>query len=121
MDVLAEAGTFKTALDIADLGRVNETRNCEVASVWAEHLEEAANVRRASHRHDGDAIVVEIHASAHGQCFECVSIARTLHEYNRTLLDPGSQRGYARAYQSRPPPRPPLVGFAVLRHVRSLA
>jgi hypothetical protein len=66
MQALAETGTLKTALDIADLGRVKETRNCEVPSVGTEHLEEAANVRRTSHRHDGDAIIVEIHASAHG-------------------------------------------------------
>jgi len=97
--VLPETGTMKATLDVTDLGRVEETRKSEVPPVWAPHVEEVADVRRTSHRHDGDAISVEIYASALGQCFERVSVTDTLHEHHRTLLDPASRRGCSRARQ----------------------
>ena len=97
--VLPETGTMKATLDVTDLGRVEETRKSEVPPVWAPHVEEVADARRTSHRHDGDAISVEIYASALGQCFERVSVTDTLHEHHRTLLDPASRRGCSRARQ----------------------
>ena len=65
------------------LSGVTQSRQPEVQTAGAEPIQEAADVRRTAHRHDGDALGIEIPGAALRQCFERELVADPLDEYDR--------------------------------------
>ena len=53
----------------------------------AESIQEAPDVCRTSHGHNGDALPIEIQAAARGQRFERQLIADPFNQYNRDCQD----------------------------------
>ena len=69
-EVGAEAGPLEAALEVVLLSGVAETGKPDVEPARAEPVEEAADRLRTSHRHNRDALGVEISTAAPSQRFE---------------------------------------------------
>src|SRR5437899_7879935 len=63
-EVGAEAGSLETALEVALLCGITEARQSEVEPPRSEDMQEASDVLRTPHCHDGDALSVEIPTTA---------------------------------------------------------
>jgi hypothetical protein len=83
----AKAGSLETASKVALLCGVAQARQPEVESPRAEHTEELSDGLRTADRHDGNALSVEVPASALGECFERELVADPLDEDDRTRVD----------------------------------
>jgi hypothetical protein len=82
-EVGAEAGPLQTAPELALLCGVTEARQPDVQSLRAEQIQEASDRLRAPHRHDGNALSVEIPTTALSQRFECVLVADPFNKHDR--------------------------------------
>jgi len=80
-EVDAEAGSLETTPEVALLSRVAETRQPDVEPTGAEQLEESSYGLRTPDRHDGDALSVEVPATAFSERFEGVLVTDPLDEH----------------------------------------
>jgi len=76
----AEAGALETALEVALFSGVAQTGQSEAQPLRAVSSQEAPNVRRATHGHDGNPLSVEIVTAAGGESFERKLVAHPLNE-----------------------------------------
>jgi hypothetical protein len=83
----AEAGPLETAPELDLLCGVTETRKPEVQPLGPEPIQDPANGLRSPDRHDGDALGVEIPASASSERFQRGLVAEPFNEHDRTRVD----------------------------------
>src|SRR5439155_21930854 len=112
----SKAGPLEAALEVSLLSRVTEAGQPEVETLRTEQMEEAVDVLRAPHRHDGDALLVEIATTAPGQCLEGELIADPLNQDDRTRGE-GAGRGsrVSRPDPVRPHAQLPRIGGRAAR------
>jgi hypothetical protein len=91
-EVGAEAGLLETALEVTLLSGVTETSQPDVKPLRAEQIQEASYGLRATDRHNGNALGVQIATPALGERFECRLVAGPFDEDDRTQVDAGGQR-----------------------------
>jgi hypothetical protein len=89
----AEAGPLETTPKVALLGGVAQPRQPEVEPPRAEQIQEAADVRRTSHRHDGDAFSVERPTAAHSQSLKRHLVAHPFDENDRMRVHTVARSG----------------------------
>src|SRR5439155_13891875 len=82
-EVGADAGALESALEVALLGGVTEAREPDVLPPRAEQIQEASDRLRTPDRHDGDALGVEIPATALGQRVERDLVADSFDKHDR--------------------------------------
>ena len=82
-EVRAEAGPLETAPEVALLCGVVETRQPDVEPLRAESLQELSDRLRTADRHDGNALSVEIPATALGERFDRALVADPFDEHDR--------------------------------------
>ena len=85
-EVGAEPGTLEPAAEVAFLSRVAETGELHVEPLRAESMQEPPDRLRASDRHDGDALGVEVPAAPHGERFDRALVAEPLDEHDGVRL-----------------------------------
>ncbi len=85
-EVGAEPGTLEPAAEIAFLFCVAEAGQLHVESLRAESMQEPPDRVRASDRHDGDTLGVEVAAAALGERFDRALVAETFDEHDGTGL-----------------------------------
>ena len=85
-EVGAEPGALETAAEVAFLFCVAETGQLHVESLRAESMQEPPDRLRASDRHDGDALGVEVAAAALGERFDRALVAEAFDEHDGTRL-----------------------------------
>jgi MFS transporter, DHA2 family, multidrug resistance protein len=78
----AEPGSLETATELRFLADVTEAREREAESSRAEPLEEAPDRLRASDRHHGDALGLEVPAAARGERLDRDLVADPLDEHD---------------------------------------
>ena len=83
----AEAGPLETSPEFALLRGVVETCQPNVEPLRAEAAQEPSYGLRAPDRHDGDALGVEIPATAPGERFERALVADPFDEHDRACVD----------------------------------
>jgi hypothetical protein len=88
----AEACSLETASEVALLCGVAQARQPEVEPLRPEHTEGFTYGLRTADRHDGNALSVEVPASALGECFECDLVADPFDEDDRTRVDAASHQ-----------------------------
>jgi hypothetical protein len=91
-EVGAEAGPLETALELALLCGVTETRQPDVEPLRAEQIQEPCYGLRTPNWHDGNALGVKIPTPALGERFERARVADPFNEHDRTRVDAGGQR-----------------------------
>src|SRR5215471_62744 len=79
----AEAGLLQAAAEVALLSGVAEARQPEIGRGRAQATQVVPDVRGASHRHDGDALGIEVPSAAPGQRLERALVADALDEQDR--------------------------------------
>ena len=84
-----KSGAPEATPEVALLGGIAESCQPDVVTGWAEHLQEAPDVRRPTDRHDRDAFGAEIAAAPAGQRFERELVADPFDEHDRTAVDAG--------------------------------
>jgi hypothetical protein len=84
-EVGAEAGPLEAAPEVALLCGVIEACQSDVQPLRAEPIEEASDVLRASHRHDGSALGVKFPTTTLGQRFERALVADPFNKHDRTF------------------------------------
>jgi hypothetical protein len=90
----AEAGPLETALELAFLCGIAETRQPDVQPLRTEQIQEASDGLRTPHRHDGDALSLEIATTALRERFDRDLVATPLDEHDRTQVDACGGRAY---------------------------
>jgi hypothetical protein len=85
--VEAEAGSLETASEVTLLRGVAQARQPEVEPLRPEHTQELSYRLSTADRHDGNALSVEVPASALGECFERALVADAFDEHDRTWVD----------------------------------
>jgi predicted phosphodiesterase len=80
-EVGAEAGALESAPKVVLLRGVAEARQPHVQPLRAEQLQEPADRLRAAHRHDGDALGLEVTTAPLGERFEGPLVADPLDEH----------------------------------------
>jgi hypothetical protein len=88
----AEACTLETALEVALLGGVAQAGQPEVEPVRPEDIQELSYGLSTADRHDGNALSVEVPASALGECFDRELVADPFDEDDRTRVDAASHQ-----------------------------
>jgi PAS domain S-box-containing protein len=83
-EVGAQAGPVESAPEVALLCGVAEPRKPDVDPRGAEEIQEGPDVLRTSHRHDGDALSIEIPTTALSQRFERKLVADAFNEHDRS-------------------------------------
>jgi hypothetical protein len=83
-EVGAEAGPLESALEVDLLCGVTETSECDVKPLRSEQIQEASDVRRTPDRHNGNALIVELPATALSQGFERELVADPFDKHDRT-------------------------------------
>ena len=83
----AETGSLETAAEVTLLTRIAEASQPDVEPIWAELGQEPPDGLRASDRHDGNALGVEVAATTIGERFQCVLVANPFDEHD--CLRPG--------------------------------
>ncbi len=83
-EVGAEAGSLETAPEVVLLCVVTQARQSYVEPPRAEPIEEASDVLRTAHRHDGDALSIEVPTTAHSEGLERELVADPFNEDDRT-------------------------------------
>ena len=91
-EVRAEAGPLETALELALLRGVTETRQPDVEPLGAELTEEPRYGLRTPDRHDRDALGVEIPTAALSQRLDGALVADPFDEHDRTRVDACGRR-----------------------------
>src|SRR5216683_2338848 len=86
-EIGAETGPFQTTLEVALLCGVTEAGESNVQAPRAESIEEAPDVFRTSHRHNGDALPIKIQVAARSERFKRKLIADPFNQYNRDCQD----------------------------------
>jgi hypothetical protein len=86
-EVRAEAGPLETAPEVALLCGVVETRKSDVESLRAEPFQELSYGLRTPDRYHGNAVSVEIPASALSERFERALVADPFDEHDCTRVD----------------------------------
>jgi hypothetical protein len=82
-EVAAEAGPLETSLEVALLRGVTQARQPDVGTLRAEQVQEASDVLRSPHRHDGNALIVEGPTAAPSESSERELVAHSLDEHDR--------------------------------------
>jgi hypothetical protein len=82
-----EPGPLETAPEVILLSRVTETRQPEVMPLRTQQRQEASYRLCTADWDDGDALGVEIAATALRESFECHAVANPLDEHDRTRVD----------------------------------
>ena len=85
-EVGAEPGTLERAAEVAFLSRVAETCQLHIEPVGAKSMQEPPDRLRTPDRHDGDALGVEVPASASGERLERALVAEPFDEHDGTRL-----------------------------------
>ena len=80
----AEAGSLETALEVALLCRVAETRQLEVEPLRPELGDEASDCLRTPDRHDGNALGFQIATSALSERLDRELVAGPFNEHHRS-------------------------------------
>ena len=91
-EVGAEAGPLETALEVALLCGVAQTRQLEVEPLRPKLGDEASDCLRASDRHDGNALCLQIAAPALSERLDRELVARPLNEHHRSQVDAWGRR-----------------------------
>ena len=91
-EVGAEAGPLETALELALLCGVTETRQPDVKPLRAEEIQEPRYGLRTSNLHNGNALSVKIPTAALSERLERALVADPFNENDRTRLDACGQR-----------------------------
>src|SRR5712691_243671 len=83
-EVGAEAGPLETAPEVDLLCGVTEARQSDIKPLRAEQIQEASDVRRTSHWHNGNALSLKIPTTARSQPFERELVADPFNKHDRT-------------------------------------
>jgi hypothetical protein len=86
-EVGAEAGPLETALELALLCSVTETRQPDVTPLRAEQIQEPCDGLRTPNRHNGNALSVKTPTTALSERFERALVTDPLNENDRTRVD----------------------------------
>ncbi len=86
-EVGAETGSLETSLELALLCGVTETREPDVEPLRAELIQEPSDGLRTSDRHNGNALGVELPATALCERFDRVLVADPFDEHDRMQVD----------------------------------
>jgi SAM-dependent methyltransferase len=81
-EVRAEPGSLEGSAEIPFLRLVAQARQPHVEPSRAEHVEEARDVLRSPHRHDGDRLGVEVSPATFGQTQEREPVAHPLDQHD---------------------------------------
>jgi uncharacterized membrane protein YeaQ/YmgE (transglycosylase-associated protein family) len=85
-EIDAEARQFEAATEVTFFGGVAQTRELDVAPTRAENVEGAPDVRRATDRHNGDALGTEVSAATRGERLQRAPIAEPFDEHDRASI-----------------------------------
>jgi hypothetical protein len=86
-EVGAEAGPLETAPEVALLSGVTEARQPDVKPARAEPIQEASDVPRTAHWHNGNALGIKIPTTALSERFEGELVADPFNKYDRTCRE----------------------------------
>jgi hypothetical protein len=91
-DVGAEAGSLETALEVALLCRVAETRQLEVEPLRSELGDEPSDCLRPPDRHYGNALGLQIATTALSERLDRELVAGPFNEHHRSQFDAWGER-----------------------------
>jgi hypothetical protein len=97
-----KACPLESTPEMALLPDVTQARRCGIQAARAQQVQETRDVRRSTHRHDSNALGLELPATAPGKRLERQLVAEPFDEHDRATLLGGSSGELQRAESHGP-------------------
>ena len=82
----SQPGLLKTSSEEVRLALVAHPGQLDVPPCGTEQCQEPPNVRRSTHRHDGDALVAQVPSASDRQGLERIVVTQSLDEHDRACV-----------------------------------